>query len=690
MTTLTRHMRSQHNGLDNVEEERVGPPVFPAHVMTDDDQVEMEKKYTAIAYDLFSHEPEALRKYVESSATIFDHRIVGSHSKRVADCCVVKTFNLALTPRDTSESDAISEEIVQKFEDAVVPLINYQYKLAVQIGGILNHMSEDGEVERTEYCYPSTNTSLILPDIVTNNRLLTIERRDEVVGQLHEALANRDLTEAITRGAAREDTKTVLVFFTNVLFKVFKMVDAFVGSNDYDDVVRSESLPVTENVVPVMPHYVERMRSLKDHGSENNDCMWRMLLSRLPGKRSTKQLAEEFVVYRANLGIMKPTADEFLRKGVNIFNRVKLQKKKKKWFQHWKCDMEEIVAQLEHCFDININLYYLDQDNLDYIEKKRAQPNKEFVAENLCVRAAHVSCGQHGKRTKNTTRLNALVGRNSDNADTFHVYEIKKIHKFVSQFRCSYCRLTFKRQRLLKRHMATKSCLSRYIYNGGVYQRNKNIWELLDEVDIDYTDVDITCDKRVTWDIEAKAVDLETLWATAKTTVRQKHIPVSIALKSNVPSFDRETYYRYGEDPKELFIWFYELLRKMQEKTEVLWHERMKPVYARIEQRIIEMGGVVKIPESRWTEMTTEMQEMLKRNSHNEFQETLYKHSPDVDIPLKEARCPTSQRSTPLTQVTPITNNKTLDNAAELNRFMPSKYLLDESKGGGENDDFEE
>ena len=163
MPHLGRHIDSQHGNVVNRDEDRVGPPVFPQQHMSDDEHEEMQERYTAIAYDLFAHEPEALRKYMECGGTIFDHRIIGSHSRRVADCCVVKTFNMALAPCDPADSDAIRAEIVQKFEDSIVPLMNYQYKLAIEIGGILNHLDDDGEVERTEYCYPSVNTSLILP-----------------------------------------------------------------------------------------------------------------------------------------------------------------------------------------------------------------------------------------------------------------------------------------------------------------------------------------------------------------------------------------------------------------------------------------------------------------------------------------------------------------------------------------------
>ena len=71
---LLRHSRIH---VDNdAGNDRVGPPVFPARIMSDDDQYNMIERYSAIAENLFADQPEALLKYHECTNTISDHRIV--------------------------------------------------------------------------------------------------------------------------------------------------------------------------------------------------------------------------------------------------------------------------------------------------------------------------------------------------------------------------------------------------------------------------------------------------------------------------------------------------------------------------------------------------------------------------------------------------------------------------------------
>ena len=64
--------------------------------------------------------------------------------------------------------------------------------------------------------------------------------------------------------------------------------------------------------------------------------------------------------------------------------------------------------------------------------------------------------------------------------------------------------------------MAQKTCLSQYKYVGGVHQRSKSIWEILEEHNIKYDDVDMDWPRYVTWDIEAKAVPIDTTMDTEK------------------------------------------------------------------------------------------------------------------------------------------------------------------------------
>ena len=124
--------------------------------------------------------------------------------------------------------------------------------------------------------------------------------------------------------------------------------------------------------------------------------------------------------------------------------------------------LKEIISQLEHCFDIDMKVYYLDQDNLDYIQSRGCEINKFLVHDHLSIFAAYVTCGQHGKRTANVKLLNVLVGHVSENEPHLHVYEITRIENFVNQYRCGFCLMSFKGQSRLKRHMMSKRCLSVY------------------------------------------------------------------------------------------------------------------------------------------------------------------------------------------------------------------------------------
>ena len=129
-------------------------------------------------------------------------------------------------------------------------------------------------------------------------------------------------------------------------------------------------------------------------------------------------------------GLTKPTAEQFEKEGVNILGVYKLSDKKKKYFEQWKCQVEETISQIELCFNINIYVFYLDQDNVDYIQEKQANPRKEFVNRHLSIRAAHVSCGKHSKKET----VNILVARKEEHDVQYHCFEIMKIQNFVSQF----------------------------------------------------------------------------------------------------------------------------------------------------------------------------------------------------------------------------------------------------------------
>ena len=87
--------------------------------------------------------------------------------------------------------------------------------------------------------------------------------------------------------------------------------------------------------------------------------------------------------------------------------------------------------------------------------------------------------------------------------------------------------------------------------------------------------------------------------------------------------------------------------------------------------------------------MDHESREKLKRNSSTRFQNELYKHSPMVDIPLKETYDSTKW-SHPKSNVTPLVKVKTLDNSNELETFFPSKNTLEDSEDEASHDELDD
>ena len=262
---------------------------------------------------------------------------------------------------------------------------------------------------------------------------------------------------------------------------------------------------------------------------------------------------------------------------------------------------------------------------------------------------------------------------------------------FVNKYRCSYCLLSFRRPENLKIHLRSGMCLSPYVYRGGVHERTKNIWEVLDELNVDYSDIDISWNRRVTWDIETKAVDYENPKRTSKTVIRKKHVPVSIAFRSNVPGFDEETFFKYNDkSTHDLFTWMYDLMKQIQEKSEKDWHSKMSIVYDQIERRIIHLGGSVKVPEARWLNYDEELRQKLRRNSEKCFQNDLDKHTCDFDLPLKEC-FQLDQRKEPLSHVQSQSQKTTVQRSEDLTQYFPSQYIVeDEDEEDVEMDDLEE
>ena len=127
-----------------------------------------------------------------------------------------------------------------------------------------------------------------------------------------------------------------------------------------------------------------------------------------------------------------------------------------------KCTLNSVIGQLEMCFGLNINVFYLDKDQLDSIAKN-GKPNYRTK---LNLVPFHV-CTRHGKHT-----INVLLGGTGDG--NCHAYLITKIKLFCATFRCPECFQTFARKDKLSRHVESGPA-SRDSSGRGVSMKEINI-----------------------------------------------------------------------------------------------------------------------------------------------------------------------------------------------------------------------
>jgi len=618
----------------------------PSKTMSDEERDALIDEYTRKAVETYPDSVEALSKYGINKAHIFRSKIF--FSKQTA-ASAIREYNFALDPSNI-EPEHIKERIVQLYRDKVEPYANFIHKIDIWLGGMLEHFSEEGEVQSASYFYPNSNTTIFNEVDEERGRMPTIHKRGGGIREVEEKVREADLGLSMNRN--RPDTKTKLLFFSNVTFKIYRCGSSMVGACEEEGEEDDELSPP---FIAPLPQAIRNSKLTMDPKSSRgmNDCFWRSLAYGLGRRKNLKscsgesiRLVNEFVKWRKeNLKISVPTAMSFLENGIDILSKFKFNEKKDHF--KFKCDVSSVLAQIENCFNINIYVYSYDMDSLKLLEKKYhpRKPSSDQIRKMACLQPFFVSCGKHGGK-KVHVLLDGIEGETSK----LHCYVIKRIDGFVSRFKCSYCERFFRHRGTCNCHMASGSCLSRFTYPGGVFQRQKSIWEKLGDHCVDFSDVlkrgEVfpRWDHRITWDIEAMSVPCKMGEESANTQVLSKFRACSISVSSNVPGYEGSKFFYERNNPRKLFHDAYEFMKEVQCESEKLWHEKMSPVYAKIEKKIIKMSGSVKVPIHRFQVMSKRLKKRLKWNSFKgRSEEELAKKSDETvtefhkqDLPTRE------------------------------------------------------
>jgi len=595
------------------------PP--PAKSLPDVEMSLLKQEYQEIAAQKYASHVKALDEYVTNQADIFKNTIITNRSSKMDQVTVVRKYNFPLSPEWTDEE--IKANILRFYTDKVGPHSAYRQKLDVRLGAILETYDEDGEVEKGLYFYPSRNTTLI----PTGNEdsdggldrgetgYISCGQIGEGEEALREILPHVDLEKATNKN--RPDTKTALLFLSNVEFAVFRCGNSFVGADEDCDL----SVPI----VAPLPKAIKHSRLILDPKSSKgkNDCFWRALAYSMGkiknlryGEREAEKLATEFVEWRKeNLKAKKPTVEKLLKGGLDILSKEKFSDQEN--HQKFTCDVSSIISQIENCFNVNLYLLSYDRKTLESLEEKMIKetqtlPTPNQIRSQCCLQPFHVSCGKHGRK-----KLHLLL--DGCKRGKLHCYIIKKIDDFSQNYRCKTCNRYFTKWGNCKRHQKAGACLSRFVYPGGPFQRQRIVWEKLAEEGIDFSMVLEDGEKyprmqnRITWDIESRTVPLtDGVKNTEKVQYINKHVALSISVATNVTGMEGVEFFFDNEDPKNLFCEAYDHMVSIQETSELDWHARMGPVYAQIEQKIIMAGGLVKVPEDRYDTFPAKVQKRLK------------------------------------------------------------------------------
>jgi hypothetical protein len=158
-------------------------------------------------------------------------------------------------------------------------------------------------------------------------------------------------------------------------------------------------------------------------------------------------------------------------------------------------DMKD-VDKLEECFELNINIYVMD-------EKEVITPVFKSML-----------------RFTDTMNLNLYEN---------HLSYITKIDVFSSKFKCVKCEKLFRSQSNLKRHDTTCNAKTKYVYPGGFFVPNKTVFDELQEIGINVAEEDRKFEWFIVFDFEAILMKTD-IKSSEKLNWSHKHVPISVSV----------------------------------------------------------------------------------------------------------------------------------------------------------------
>ena len=423
-------------------------------------------------------------------------------------------------------NQAVSDEDIERHMNFIYDRQSSSYQINMSAGVILE--DEDGELR---FFSAGTNMMLLHPALYINSR----RALRHAISKLQEM----NIYDLIMH--LRISSKVQVRFVTNVEYYVFP--------------VQKYNLSAVHTR---LPDYIQNSRAIVKYVPEASNISENMCV----------------FIALAHFYMQKDSIQEFgenVRVVVNYRHCInKVKQLYNKWFvychehdlqQFWHKNTKEFLGipldemcEVEKCFEICINVHYLNEDLTSY--------------------TCYSSCQNYS----DVAHFNMY-----DN----HVSFISNIMIYSKKFTCDVCQKMFDRFWNMKRHRVNCSLKSRHVFVGGSFKFHRTVFQQLESFGVHVPESKRYYKFILCFDMESilAPVSRNSQSPGAKLVYTHEHQPVSVSICSNIPGF-QSPHTIIDSTPRSLVNCMFEHFHEIRRRQQELAKERWYPYYDQLLQKI--------------------------------------------------------------------------------------------------------
>ena len=413
---------------------------------------------------------------------------------------VTSTYNLPLT------NDFSTFELMEAMEE-IYDRQQHAFRLNLHFGLILVN-TETGEYR---YFRPFSNESLF-------QRPIYVSRRHDLT-KLRKRLERFNVVDYILQ--QRPNTKWKPLLVTNVHFSLFHLNYTLGTPLELPDYIK-----VSKSIVALD----KRRYDAKPY--DDNLCAFRCLATHRNGherlETHTDHYFKQWIEYvNSKEGIVHIDPDQFM--GISL----------------------DQMADFEHCFSVNVNVYQLQEDGSALSIYKSRCHHKDTV---------HLNLYEH------------------------HLSYISNLNGYASKYQCQTCERHFSRINNMHRHQRICKGLTEHQFPGGFYTAPKTIFDKLEEFGIEVPHQKRLYKWFLVYDFEAMLVPIQGD-GSDKLTWTARHVPISVSIASNVDGYT-DPHCIVDPDIDALVQSMVDYMQNVSMKGEELARHKFRHVFSEIEAKI--------------------------------------------------------------------------------------------------------